>query len=77
MLANQWTAELEKLISAGVTKRDIMNFIFSGDPMSSEDGPFACGQAVGLIRRIKTVKEVMDDFVIGSQELLTRMAAGD
>jgi enoyl-[acyl-carrier protein] reductase II len=77
MLANQWTEELEKLVSAGVTKRDIMNFIFSGDPMSSEDGPFACGQAVGLIGRIRTVKEVMDDFVIGSQELLTRMAARD
>ncbi|MGO9137468.1 MAG: NAD(P)H-dependent flavin oxidoreductase [Syntrophales bacterium] len=77
MLANRWTEELEKLISAGVTKKDIMRFIFSGDPMSFEDGPFACGQAVGLVRRIRTVKEVMDDFVIGSEELLKRMAARD
>jgi enoyl-[acyl-carrier protein] reductase II len=77
MLINQWTEKLETLISEGVTKKDVMKFIFSGDPMSSEDGPFACGQAVGLIRRIRTVKEVMDDFVIGSQELLTRMAARD
>jgi NAD(P)H-dependent flavin oxidoreductase YrpB (nitropropane dioxygenase family) len=68
---------LEKLISEGVTKRDIMNFIFSGDPMSSEDGPFGCGQGVGLIRRIRTVKEVMDDFVAGSEELIKRMAAID
>ncbi len=45
--------------------------------MSSEDGPFACGQAVGLIRRIRTVKEVMDDFVIGSEDLLKRMETGD
>ncbi len=75
MLANQWTDKLEKLISEGVTKKEIMNFIFSGDPMSSEDGPFACGQAVGLIKRIRTVKEVMDDFVIGSEELLKKMAA--
>ena len=77
MLANRWAEELEKLVSAGVTKKEIMNFIFSGDPMSSEAGPFACGQGVGLIRRIRTVKEVMDDFVIGSEELLTRMAARD
>jgi NAD(P)H-dependent flavin oxidoreductase YrpB (nitropropane dioxygenase family) len=77
MLANRWTEELEKLILEGVTKKEIMNFIFSGDPMSSESGPFACGQAVGLIRQIRTVKEVMDDFVTGSEELLKRMAAGD
>jgi enoyl-[acyl-carrier protein] reductase II len=77
MLANQWTERLEKLISEGVTKKDIMKFIFSGDPMSSEDGPFPCGQAVGLVRKILTVKEVMDDFVVGSEELLKRMAARD
>ena len=77
MLANRWAEELEKLISAGVTKKEIMNFIFSGDPMSSEDGPFACGQGVGLIQRIRTVKEIMEDFVTGSEELLKRMATGD
>ena len=77
MLVNRWTDELEKLISTGVTKKDIMKFIFSGDPMSTEDGPFACGQAVGLIRRICTVKEVMDDFVVGSEELLKKMAVID
>ena len=77
MLANRWAEELEKLVSAGVTKKEIMNFIFSGDPMSSEDGPFGCGQGVGLIRRIRTVKEVMEDFVIGSEELLKRMATRD
>ncbi|MGD1153364.1 MAG: nitronate monooxygenase [Syntrophales bacterium] len=77
MLANQWTEKLEKLVSAGVTKKEIMKFIFSCDPRSSEDGPFGCGQGVGLIRRIRTVKEVMDDFVTGSEELLKRMAARD
>jgi enoyl-[acyl-carrier protein] reductase II len=77
MLANQWTEKLEKLVSVGVTKKEIMKFIFSGDPMSSEDGPFGCGQGVGLIRRIRTVKEVMEDFVVGSEELLKRMATSD
>jgi enoyl-[acyl-carrier protein] reductase II len=77
MLTNHWTEELEKLICAGVTKKEIMNFIFSGNPMSSEDGPFACGQAVGLIRSIRTVKEVMDDFVVGSEALLKEMVATD
>ena len=77
MLANRWTEKLEKLVSEGVTKKEIMKFIFSGDPMSSEDGPFGCGQGVGLIRRIRTVKEVMEDFVVGSEELLKRMAARD
>jgi enoyl-[acyl-carrier protein] reductase II len=77
MLVNRWTEKLETLISAGTTKKEIMKFIFSGDPMSSEDGPFACGQAVGLVRKIRTVKEVMDDFVVGSEGLLKRMAARD
>ena len=77
MLINQWTEKLEALISEGVTKKDVIKFIFSGDPMSSEDGPFACGQAVGLVRRIRTVKEVMEDFVVGSEELLTRTAVKD
>jgi len=43
MLANQWTERMEQLISTGASKKDIMKFIFSGDPMSGEDGPFACG----------------------------------
>jgi NAD(P)H-dependent flavin oxidoreductase YrpB (nitropropane dioxygenase family) len=77
MLANQWTEKLEKLVSEGASKKDIMKCIFSGDPRSSEDGPFGCGQGVGLIRRIRTVKEVMEDFVTGSEELLKRMAATD
>ena len=77
MLANQWTEKLAKLVSVGVTKKEIMKFIFSGDPRSSEDGPFGCGQGVGLIRRIRTVKEVMEDFVVGSEELLKRMATSD
>lgn len=66
---------MEKPVSAGVTKEDIVKSIFSGDSMSGEDGPFACGQGVGLIRRIRTVKEAMDDFVIGSEKLLKNMAA--
>jgi enoyl-[acyl-carrier protein] reductase II len=77
MLANRWTDKLEKIVSEGVTKKEIMKFIFSGDPMSTEDGPFGCGQGVGLIRKIRTVKEVMDDFVVGSEELLKGMAARD
>jgi enoyl-[acyl-carrier protein] reductase II len=77
MLTNQWTEKLEKLISAGVTRKEIMKFIFSSDPMSNEDGPFGCGQGVGLIRRVRTVKEVMEDFVVGSEELLKRIAVRD
>ncbi len=77
MLVNRWTEKLETLILEGVTKKDIMKFIFSGNPPRSEDGPFPCGQAVGLVGRIRTVKEVMEDFVVGSEELLKRMAASD
>ncbi|HUH64915.1 MAG TPA: nitronate monooxygenase [Syntrophales bacterium] len=74
LLANQWTDRMEEIVSRGASKKEVMQFIFSGDPMSSEDGPFACGQGVGMIQRIRTVKEVIEDFVNGSGALLRKMA---
>ena len=42
----------------------------SGDP---EISPISCGQVVGSIKEIKTVKEVVDGIIAEAEELLDRL----
>lgn len=42
----------------------------TGDPEAS---PIVCGQVVGLIDEIKTVKQVIDDIILEASELLERL----
>lgn len=40
-----------------------------GDP---EEGIFACGQVVGLIDKVKSVREVIEEMVAGAEEIYRR-----
>ena len=42
----------------------------SGDP---DAAPISCGQIAGLISRIKTVQEVIDNIISEAAELLDRL----
>jgi len=75
MLINASAERLEKLVAEGASRRDVLNYIFTTDTMDSQDGAFPCGQAVGLIREIRTVKEVIENIAHGSKVLLSRMHA--
>jgi enoyl-[acyl-carrier protein] reductase II len=73
MLINSSSNSLEKLVAEGASKKDIVNYIFTMDTMSSKDGPFPCGQAVGLIKKIRTVREVIEDLVYSAKILINRL----
>ena len=73
-LINSYTASFEERIAQGASKKQIVGEIISSDWGGDEDGLFTCGQAVGLIKRIRTVQEVIEEFVSGSQMILERAA---
>jgi enoyl-[acyl-carrier protein] reductase II len=73
-LINSYTPLFETRISQGASKKQIVGEIMSSDWEGEEDGLFTCGQGVGLIKRIRTVKEVIEEFVGGSQILFKQMA---
>jgi enoyl-[acyl-carrier protein] reductase II len=72
LIMNNSLRELESIIESGGSKKDIQNFIFEADWMGEKDGPFPCGQGLGLIKTMRTVREVIESFVFGAEELLTK-----
>jgi enoyl-[acyl-carrier protein] reductase II len=72
-LINNYTPVFEERIAQGVSRRQIIAEIISADWSGDEDALFTCGQGVGLIKRIGTVREVIEEFVSGSQALLKKM----
>jgi enoyl-[acyl-carrier protein] reductase II len=75
MLINSSSESLEELIHRGASKKEVAQFVFNTDAMSSCDGPFPCGQAVGLVKGIRTARGIMKDFVDGANRLINRFAA--
>jgi enoyl-[acyl-carrier protein] reductase II len=73
VLINSYTPLFEERISKGTSKKQIVDEIISSDWGGDEDGLFTCGQGVGLIKRISTVQEVIDEFVGGSQILFREL----
>ncbi|MGA2939444.1 MAG: nitronate monooxygenase [Syntrophobacteraceae bacterium] len=73
-LINNYTPLFEERILLGASKKQIVGEIISSDWGGDEDGLFTCGQGVGLIKRISTVKQVIDEFVGGSQILFEKMS---
>jgi enoyl-[acyl-carrier protein] reductase II len=75
LLINSSSAELERRIAEGISRKEVLNYIFSADWMGDQDGPFPCGQALGSIKSVRTVKELITDFVSGAEVLLRTKAA--
>jgi enoyl-[acyl-carrier protein] reductase II len=73
VLINSASERLEQVALEGASKKDIANYIFTTDTMSEKDNIFPCGEGVGLIRKIKTVKELIEELVYGSQTLINRL----
>jgi nitronate monooxygenase len=67
------------LESQGASFEEILNAVAGGkgklayDDGDPEISPISCGQIVGLIDRIKTVREVIDDMVAEADDLLKRL----
>ncbi len=64
---------LEKKISDGISRNEILNCVQTANSFEIGEGLYPCGQSVGLIRKIQTVEEIIDQFVYGSERLLAEM----
>lgn len=73
ILINSYAKRFEEKVAAGASRKDIVGEIISSDWSGDRDGLFTCGQAVGLLREIRTVKEVIDDFINGAEKLFGAM----
>ncbi len=72
LLVNRSSQELEQILAAGGSKKEIQDFIFSADWMGDEDGPFPAGQGLGLIHAMQTARQLIESLVFGAEELLQR-----
>jgi NAD(P)H-dependent flavin oxidoreductase YrpB (nitropropane dioxygenase family) len=73
MLVNSCTKPFEDKVAAGATRKDIVAEMIASDWSGDQDGLFTCGQGVGLLREVRTVKEVIEDFVNGSELIFKKM----
>ena len=73
MLVNSRSAPFEEKIAAGASRREIVSEFIATDWSGNEDAVFTCGQAVGLIREVRTVKELIDQLVNGAETLFGAM----
>lgn len=72
-LVNSYTVALEKRVGEGMTRKDFIREIQTANWYGEEDGLFSCGQGVGLLRQVRTVKEVMEGFVAGADTIFANM----
>jgi enoyl-[acyl-carrier protein] reductase II len=73
MLVNSCTKPFEDKVAAGATRKDIVAEMIASDWSGDQDGLFTCGQGVGLLREVRTVKEVIEDFVNRSELIFKKM----
>ncbi len=73
ILMNSTAEVLEKKISDGISRNEILKCVQTANSSEIGEGLYPCGQSVGLIRKIQTVKEIIDQFVYGSERLLAEM----
>lgn len=72
MLINSCTKPFEEKIAAGATRQEIVGEMIASDWSGDHDALFTCSQAVGLIRDIRPVREVIENFITGSERILKK-----
>ncbi len=79
VVQNQMAMDVMAMESEGTTLEAILEKVSgekqrssyeTGDPESS---PIVCGQVVGLIDEVKSVKQVIDDVISEASDLLERL----
>ena len=73
VLRNNFYDTLDKMFTEKSDPEDIRKYIISSDLMA-EEGLFSCGQGVGLINEIKSVRQIIEDIVQGSQNILQTLS---
>ncbi|NPV90216.1 MAG: enoyl-[acyl-carrier-protein] reductase FabK [Firmicutes bacterium] len=62
LLKNSFSERVEKLAAEGISRQELFAFITT--PVEAGDGPFPCGQVAGMVRRVQTVREIIDSLVL-------------
>lgn len=76
---NRMATEVMSMEAEGTTLEAILEKVSGGrqklsyETGDAESSPIVCGQGVGLIDEIKSVKEVIDDLISEARELLDRL----
>lgn len=76
---NKLAEECVRVESSGASLEEIINVVAGGKGKQAymsgdaETAPLACGQSVGLVKEIKTVKQVIDDIIAEADSLLDRL----
>jgi nitronate monooxygenase len=76
---NKMAMEVMTMEAEGTTLEAILEKVSGGKQKLSyetgdaETSPIVCGQVVGLIDRIKSIQEVIDDIISEAEELLNRL----
>lgn len=68
VLKNRTYATMEQKLAEGVDKRELIAWAFSQD-LTGDDALFSCGQGVGLIREIKSVRKILGSIVEGAEHI--------
>lgn len=77
VLKNSFARKIDLLADSGKGRQELMQAMMQSDRKGVDDGLFPCGQAAAIINRIQTVKDVIEGFVRGSEELIKQKAAED
>ena len=83
VLKNQGVEKTLELEKKGATIEELAPYVSGSEGRklletgNIDNGMLACGQIVGLIREIPTVKELIDNIIDEAQEVLTRMGTED
>ncbi len=76
---NQLAEDCMKLEEAGATLEEVINAVAGGKGKQAymsgdaESSPLACGQSVGLVDKVKPVKQIFDDIIAEADALMDRL----
>lgn len=77
MVKNAFFQEVEKAAAEGKSGVELFKLMESRMGAAAKDtdsGAFVCGQVAGLIREVRTVKEIIDDIVKGAETVLQELS---
>jgi enoyl-[acyl-carrier protein] reductase II len=72
VIKNDFYYKLQEMISRGASHEEIAKMVYKKDQVD-EERLFICGQGVGLIKEIKSVSQIIQEMIKGSEAILKQM----
>lgn len=74
-LKNRFFYTVEEMVAGGVGGEELKRFVYTRNP-AGEDRFFSCGQGVGLIKEIKSAKEIIEGIISGAEAICRPAGSG-